>query len=121
LKKGQAAPFPGNLLTDAALAKLVTDAQAREARMQVAITRCGKERAAERGVAKAVCRARVAEWQAKEAACRDAAQARSKIFTSALQKCGAQPPWYQRPMFSFILGTVISGGICSTAAALGSR
>lgn len=118
MKKGQSAPFAGNLLTDAALAKLIAELKAKAKQAVAQTQRCEKERTAEKTAADAVCKARVAEWQAKHKACESNSKTRSMIFTTALKKANTSP-WYKSPVLSFVLGAVVSGGVCVAGATLG--
>lgn len=114
LAKGQQAPFAGNLLSDAALAKLITDAETKLKRSELLRERSERERRLGAATAEAVCNARLVEWKAKEEACREHTAKTNSVLRDAVKRC--ETPWYRSPVFSFIAGQVIAGGICVGAS-----
>lgn len=106
------------LLSNAALAKLITDADKKLGLQQIETQRCQKERAVEKAAADSVCKAKVAEYKVREQACLDNKKQRTLIFESALKKANASPPWYKSPVLSFVLGAVVSGGACVAGAVM---
>lgn len=110
LAKGEAAPFDGTILNDAALATLVTTMEARLGLLQLEVDRLKQDLALEQRKAEAVCKARVEGEQKRYAAC----AADADRLRAAVEKA-ASPPWYMSPYLHFIMGSVVSGGVCAAA------
>lgn len=120
LKPGDKAQFAGVLLSDAALAKLISDSKARLASAQATTEKCERERKVEKAAADAVCVAKVEAERTKLLACDQARSQQAKIYDQQLKQCSSTP-WFKSPLLNFVLGSVVSGGVCATAAILGRR
>jgi hypothetical protein len=108
---GDKAPWNGTLLSDTALAKLLTDASEKEKLLKLDITRLEKELSLEKYTAEIVCAARVGNEKLKYAACsKDADTVRNLLEKSV------NPPWYSSTYFNFIMGSVVAGSICAATA-----
>ena len=119
MTRGQPAPFAGVLLTTAALAKVVTELEARAERARVDLeaeraTAKVRERAAE-----AVAEARLEAERAKRAAVEADLARQKSTYEGALSKANASASWYQSPYLHFLLGNVVAGGLCAAANRLG--
>jgi len=121
LKKGQAAPFAGRLLTVAALAKIITDYDRKLKTSQLLLEKAQRDLKAEQKANAAVCQAQVAVQVAKVQACTSDRSRQKVIYERAIKKCDAAVPWYRSPMLSFVIGNVVAGGICATSAVLGRK
>jgi len=110
LVKGSAAPFSGTLLSDAALAKIITDAEARVKAAALEADRLKKELDIAERKADAVCLARLDGERLRYAACSKDADRTRELLDKA-----SNPPWYKNPYLHFIMGSVVSGGVCAAA------
>jgi len=110
LSKGAAAPFAGTLLSDAALAKIITDAETKAKTSALEVERLKKELDLERRKSDAVCQAKLEGEQRRYAAC-----AKDADKTRELLERASNPPWYKSPYLHFIMGSVVSGGVCAAA------
>jgi len=119
LAKGDKAPFAGVLLTDQALAKVIAGLEGQVAALKLQLERQKREQAAQLEAAKKTCDAQLVGERAKAAAAADGFKTERKLYTSALDKAQASK-WYKSPYLHFILGSVVSGGICA-AATVGAR
>lgn len=111
ITKSTPAPFDGVLLTDAALAKLITDAEARLAAAQLETEKLRRDLELERRTSEAVWQARLDAEKMKLAACSKSADRTLEL----LDKATSPAPWYRSPYLHFILGSAISGGVCAAA------
>lgn len=115
LKKGDRAPFAGNLLTDAALAKLITDYESRIKRLKLELEKTKRETAARATTAAAVCKAKLDGADAKLAAFKGGCDRERAVYERALKKCSTSAPWYKQPYLHFLVGSVVGGGLCAAA------
>lgn len=99
------------LLTDQALAKIISDYEARLKLKDAEIDRIKKTAAAEQKAAVAVCRADAVKSEAKYHACSLDRERQSDIYRKALddKKCPSQIWNY----ISFLGGAVVTGGLCA--------
>lgn len=108
--KGAAAPFDGVLLSDPALAKLLSDA---DAKLKVALLEVEKLRRdldLEKRTAATVCKVQLDGERLKYAACsKDADRVRGLLDKAT------ETPWFKNPYLHFLLGSAISGGVCAAA------
>ena len=42
-----------------------------------------------------------------------------KLLTKALDRCNQPAPWYQSSQLHFVLGSLISGGVCAATMRFG--
>ena len=111
LLPGDKAPWGGTLLSDAALAKLLTDATEKEKLLKLDIARLEKELSLEKYTSEIVCIAKVDNEKLKYTACsKDADTVRNLLEKSI------NPPWYSSTYFNFIMGSVVAGSICAATA-----
>lgn len=108
-------------MSDAALAKLISDYEAKIKLADLATEKLRRDLAAEQKTNKAICDASVAKCEAVLQACETDRSRQRSIYEAALSKCSTDPPWYKSPMFSFIMGSVVAGGVCGVSAGLGNR
>ena len=119
LAKGEKAPFAGVLLTDQALAKVISKLEGQVAALKLQLERQQREAAAQLEAAKKTCDAQLVGERAKLAAAAEGFKTERKLYTSALDKAQASK-WYKSPYLHFVIGSVVSGGICA-AATVGAR
>lgn len=117
LAKGARAPFAGVLLTDQALAKVITKLEGTVKALSLRLEKQKREAQAKAAAAKKVCDAQLEGVRAKDKAAADGFKVERKLYTSALDKAQAPSPWYKSPYLHFILGSVVSGGVCAAATA----
>jgi hypothetical protein len=108
------------LLTDQAIAKLITRLESKIADLKLQLER--QRRGAEAMIAAEtkVCETRLEAESAKTEAWAKGFAAERSLYDSALKKAQAPSPWYKAPYLHFIFGSVVSGGICA-AATVGAR
>lgn len=110
LQKGDAAPFAGTLLSDAAVAKLISDADAKLKQAQLEAERLRRDLELERRSAAVVWQAKLDTEKLKYTACSKDADRTRELLDKA-----SNPPWYKSPYLHFLLGSVVSGGVCAAA------
>lgn len=116
LKAGDKAPFAGKLLTNEALAKIVTDYENTIAKLKAAIEKEQRERAAEKLAAERVCEARLSGEKGKLAAQQAERERERAIYENAIKSCKAESaPWFKSPYLHFVFGAAIGGGVCAAA------
>ena len=112
--KGAAAPFDGTLLTNEAVAKLLTDKEVAAKLLQLEIDKLKRELVLERQNAELTCKVQVEGERLKYQACNAEAQAVRGQLGQVIN-----PPWYKSPYLHFLvgglLGSGITGGICVAA------
>jgi hypothetical protein len=99
------------LLSDAALAKLISDADARVAAAQLEAEKLRRDLELEKRTAEAIWQARFDAEKTKLTACSKSADRTLEL----LDKATVPAPWYKSPYLHFILGSAISGGVCAAA------
>lgn len=116
LEQGKPAPFSGVLMSNAALAKLISDY---ERKLKVAVLdteKTKRELDAEQKTHKVICQAIVTAEQAKLEACKDDKERQRVIYETALKKCSKDQPWFKTPFFGYIMGNVVAGGVCAAVS-----
>lgn len=112
LAKGKAAPFSGVLLTDQALAKIISDYEGKIAALKLELEKERKDRQAEKQAADTICQAKVDGEKAKAKAAESGCQRERHVYEQALKRAN-ETPWYQNNYLNFLLGSVVAGGICT--------
>jgi hypothetical protein len=107
-------------LTDQALAKLITKLEGQVKALKLQLEKQRREAAAKLDSSKKTCDAQLEGERAKSKAAATGFVTERKLYTSALERAQAPDPWYKAPYLHFILGSVVSGGICA-AATVGAR
>jgi len=117
LEKGKPAPYSGILLTTAALAKVVTELERKAEVLRIELE---AEKARAAAAEKAALKIHAAELEAEKAKRaaleRDLDRQRS-IYEKALERASASPPWYKSRYLAFVVGAVVSGGVCAGVSA----
>jgi len=114
---GEPAPFAGILLTPAALAKLITELEARAARLSVELEAVRREAAARTSAAARAADAALTAERGRRAAVEGDLLRRSALYEKALDRLSASDPWNKSGYLTMGLGLLIGGGICAGAAA----
>jgi hypothetical protein len=115
VEAGKRAPFSGVLLTDAALARIITDYEQQIKTLTLDLEKARREAKAQETLSKVVCAAKVEGEQAKQAACTRDLTRQKSLYEKALKQCSKDPPWYKSPFLSFMIGNVVAGGVCVAA------
>lgn len=115
LVPGQAAPFHGNLLSDAAIAELISRIDETERLVRLETVRCARELDAYQESARVTCQAKITIAQSKVDICQRQIKRQREIYESLLKKCQRPPPWYKSPVLAYFAGSVITGGVCAAA------
>ena len=106
ISTGQKAPFSGVLLSDKALAKIITDYEHKLKLREIDIEKLQLENAASEGYYKAICKAQLdGEASKRQSVERDLKRQKS-IYETALKK--NRTPWYKNPVMAFVLGQAVS-------------
>jgi len=121
LAKGDKAPFAGVLLTDAALAKLITDLEQRAAEARLQLEKVKREQQATIEAERALCAIKLDGAAMKLTVTAKGFESERQIFTGALKKCDSDAPWYRSPYLHNVIGCAACGGICAAAFAASSR
>jgi hypothetical protein len=109
LKAGAKAPFEGVLLSKAALAKLIADADKREATLRLEVERLGRERSSDQKADKKVCAAEVKAEKEKYQACeRD----RVRQFNACTKSLDRQASRSWVPWVAAVGGVLVGGMVC---------
>jgi hypothetical protein len=118
LKKGQVAPFDGQLLSNAAAAKLITDHKAQIDKLNLQISYLQKANSDMVDTQKKVCDTEKESGLLKLKSCEDTCESQKVVYQKALDRASMQceKKWYENPYFNFALGAIVFG---STAAGLG--
>jgi hypothetical protein len=112
LKAKEKAPFAGILLSDAALAKIVTDYEAKIKIAKAETEKVKRDAEAKARAEKVVCDANIESEKVKTEAVRGEMKTRTSIYEKTLKKCDTETPWYKSPWMGFVVGQVVAGGIC---------
>lgn len=117
LEKGKKAPFAGWLLTDKALAKIITNYEGKIKALKLQLEKTERDRKVQTVAATAICTAKVDGQVARCKAARSGWSTERRLYEGALAKAVQPPPWYKSPYLNFLLGAAVSGGICAGASA----
>lgn len=112
IKKGDKTPFAGVLMTNAFLARLVTEYEKRIETLQIQLEakdeiNKNRERSDEK-----ITKALVDVQRAKTDALNRDLMRQKEMYERALNKVSVTQPWYKSTPFNLITGAVISGAIC---------
>ena len=100
------------LFADSAIARLIVDAKKKYAFCDLTLQRERKERAVAKKAFDAVCKAKTIDFQLKYKSCLADVSKRVSIYESALKTCNRPTPWYKSPVFGFVIGQIVAGGVC---------
>lgn len=117
LAKGATTPFKGVLMSDAALAQIITDLEKKAKLAALAAEKVKRELTAERKSNATICQAKITAEQSKLKGCNDDKERQRVIYESALKKCDKNAPWYKSPFFGYVMGNVVAGGVCAAVSA----
>lgn len=117
LKKGDKAPFDGQLLSHAAVAKLITDQAAKIAELSAQIKYLQDKHKTELETEQKSCVVKVETEKSKIKVCEDTRKAEGAVYTSAVDRVGKQceRKWYESPYIHLVLGLGIGAGSCIAA------
>ncbi len=118
LARGDKAPFAGVLLADKALAKIISDYEGKIGALKLQLEKVKRDHRDEAAAAAAICKVNADSEAAKIKAARSGWASERKLYESALARA-QRSPWYKSPYLNFLLGTVVSGGVCAGALAAG--
>jgi hypothetical protein len=104
------------LLNVAALARIKSEAERAVSAERLKSEQCQRERQMEMTLAKTVCDVKVAEQRMKTESCKGDLARRIQIYEKAVKQCSTSPPWYKHPIFGFVVGQVVGGGLCIGAS-----
>lgn len=118
LAKNARAPFAGVLLTDQALAKVISKLEGKISALKLKLEKQKRQARAKLDSSKKICTAQLEGAAAKSKAAVDGFKVERRLYTSAIEKAGA---WHKSPYLHFILGNLVSGGVCAAAMAAPRR
>lgn len=110
IKKEAKAPFAGLLLTDAAMAKIISDHEKKLKDQKLEIIKLKTQHDVELKACNKLCEVKIKSDRLKYIACKDDMIRQEKIITASLNQ---KVPWYKSSTFSIILGSIIAGGGCA--------
>lgn len=117
LKKGEKAPFDGQLLSDAAVAKLLSDYKAKVLALEAEIKFLKGIQKTKLDTATETCKVRVDAEATKKKICEDTRTAEKMVYSQAIDRIGKQSEqrWYESPYLHLILGMGLGTGACVAA------
>jgi hypothetical protein len=117
LKKGDKAPFDGQLLSNAAVAKLLSDQAAKIKELEAKLTYLQDKSKTDLEAEQKSCAVKVDAEKAKTKLCDDTRKAEAKVYTSAVDRVGQQceRKWYESPYIHLVLGLGAGIGGCALA------
>lgn len=116
LTKGQTAPFAGVLLSDAALAKIISDYEAKLAAERLLREKAEREAKATLTGEQASCKIKL-DGEALKLSIAEAGCARERAICDKALTKQSSSAWFQSPYLHNFLGCVACGGICAGAVA----
>ena len=113
LKKGDRAPFNGQLLSDSQFAKVIADHKAIVAKLEAKIAHLEKTYETSIHAEQASCIVKINAIEHKLKICKDTAKVTNQIYTKAIDRTAdsCSRKWYESPYLHFALGAVTFGGI----------
>jgi len=122
LKKGDKAPFDGQLLSHVAVAKLISDHNAEIKMLKARIEYLEKVQATNIDTQKKLCDAKLDAEASKKRACEESLSAQKSVYSGAVERVSktCERKWYESPYLHFTLGSVVFGalsGVISYSAA----
>ena len=112
LERDQKAPFEGILLTDGAMAKIITDYEAKIKDLQLELEKSKRELAAQATFSEEVSKVKQEACEARKKAVEDDRERQRQLYENALTKCNADQLWYKTSSFGFVMGQIVMGGAC---------
>jgi hypothetical protein len=113
LEKGKRAPFSGQLLSHAAVARLLAERQAEVAGLKLEIENLKKKHVADSTAFAQSCKIKMEAEKRLAKLCQESAAAKLAVYDTALKRTVKQceTKWYKSPYFNFVLGAVTFGGL----------
>lgn len=114
LEKGDKAPFAGQLLSDAAVAKLLSDMSAQVKTLEAKIKFLEETQVAKLESQEQACKAKLDAEATKKQICEDTRKAEEMVYTQAIERSGKQAErrWYESPYLHLVLGMGLATGAC---------
>jgi hypothetical protein len=109
------------LLSDAALAKIIADYEAKLAAEKLAHEKTRRESDAKLESQTAKCKIKVDGEALKTSIIEAGCQRQLAICDKALSKASVSVPFYRAPYFNGVLGCAVCGGLCAGVSAAASR
>lgn len=110
IEKDKKTPFAGILLTDAAMAKIITDYEKKLKLQKLEVKKLKTQSGVKLKSCNKICEIRMKSERSKNIACKEDMLRQEKIITSYLSK---KEPWYKSGIFSIVTGGIIAGGACA--------
>lgn len=117
LTKGEKAPFTGQLLSDAAVAKLLSDMQAKVRTLEAENAHLKATQKVKLESKDQACKAKLEAEASKKKICEDTRKAEKVVYTQAIERVGKQAErrWYESPYLHLVLGMGLGTGACVAA------
>lgn len=108
-------PSNGQFLSDAAVAKLLSEHNAALKDLQLKLDLAEKTAAIAKESAEKICDANIKSESTKRQLCEDTREAEKKVYTKAVDRTSEQcrRTWYESPYFNFVLGAVVFGSVAA--------
>lgn len=111
MEKGNRVPFCGTLLTDQALAKIITDYERKIKILELDLKKFEKDFQAQLKAKDTECNIKLSGQKAKYEGC---IKLHSHCEKTLLNGCST--PWYKTPYFNLLAGSVLVGSVCSVVS-----
>lgn len=121
LAKGKPAPFAGVLLSNAALAKIISDYEAKLSAAKLEAERAKRDADAKLKAEQTTCKIKLDGAAKKLAIVEGGCMRERAICDKALKDCSSKDTWFRSPYLHNVLGCAVCGGICAGAVAASRR
>lgn len=113
IKRGDKAPFDGKVLSHAAIARLLSEFDAKVKELNIKIQYLEKVNSESNSLDVKVCGIQVSTEKEKIKICEDARVSEKAIYMSAIDRINKQceRKWYESPYLNFAAGAVVFGAI----------
>jgi hypothetical protein len=118
LEQEAKAPFRGILLSRAAIAKIISDYEAKISQLSLKLEREKKFRVIDKKYAEKKLELRKKACDARITILTNGMKGLSSTYDSELQRY-RNPPWYKSSQFHFTMGVVVGGGVCGLVVLAG--
>lgn len=123
LKKGQIAPFDGQLLSHAYVATLLSSHKADLEKLKLEIEFLKKKNTADVKTAGDVCQTKLDAEKKLVKLCESTSSAKQFVYEAAVTRTSkeCERKWYESPYFNFALGAVVFGTVSGGVSYAASR
>lgn len=116
LKKGEKAPIAGVILSNEALARLISEYDKKIALLQLQLEKQKRKLDSELKTNEAICKTMLDGEIAKQDSCKRDLARQAELLDKSTKRLTKKRSWYKSPYIHFLLGGVITGGVCLGAS-----